>query len=67
MQNRTLHVFARPIEIEVVEHIADVHIVEHCGGERVEYHWAMEVTMEGGFVSPAQCISHESDNDGDNE
>ena len=46
-QGRTLRVFPRRIDVQVVQHIADIHIVEHCGGVNVEYHWVMEVTQEG--------------------
>ena len=46
-QGRTLRVFPQKIQVEVVEHIADIHIVEHCGGETITYHWVMEVTQEG--------------------
>eukprot|EP00745_Piridium_sociabile_P022321 TRINITY_DN34768_c0_g1_i6.p1 TRINITY_DN34768_c0_g1~~TRINITY_DN34768_c0_g1_i6.p1 ORF type:complete len:236 (+),score=62.11 TRINITY_DN34768_c0_g1_i6:134-841(+) len=45
VQNRTLRVFQKKIDIQVVKHIADVHIFEHCGKMEVEYHWVMEVTM----------------------
>jgi len=43
VMNRTLRVVPQPIQIEVVEHFAGVHIVEHCGGTRIEYFWVMEV------------------------
>lgn len=46
MQNHTLRVFPQKIDIQVVKHIADVHIFEHCGKEEYEYHWVMEVTVE---------------------
>lgn len=43
-QNRSLRVVPGMIQIEVVKHFAGIHIVEHCGGETVEYYWAMEIT-----------------------
>lgn len=46
-QGHTLRVFRQKINVEVVKHIADLYIVEHCGGETVTYHWVMEVTEEG--------------------
>ncbi|XP_076444647.1 uncharacterized protein LOC143282770 isoform X2 [Babylonia areolata] len=45
-QNHTMRVFSQKIDVQVVEHIADVHIFEHCGGKEYEYHWVMEVTEE---------------------
>lgn len=51
-QGHTLRVFRQKINVEVVKHIADLYIVEHCGGETVTYHWVMEVTEEEVLRSP---------------
>lgn len=40
---KTLYIVPEPIQVEVVKHIAGIHIFEHCGSEKVEYYWVMEV------------------------
>ncbi|KAL8599078.1 hypothetical protein ACOMHN_006887 [Nucella lapillus] len=54
MHNHTMMVFAQKIDVQVVRHIADVHIFEHCGGKEYEYHWVKEVTEEEIRLYPAR-------------
>ncbi|KAK7108515.1 uncharacterized protein [Littorina saxatilis] len=54
---RTLYVIPQKITVEVVKHIAGVHIFEHCGNNtRVEFYWVKEVTQEEIRVQPPASV-----------
>ncbi|KAK7492960.1 hypothetical protein BaRGS_00015690 [Batillaria attramentaria] len=42
-----MRVVPTPIEVEVVKHIAGLHIYAHCGQTQVQYFWVVETTEIG--------------------